>query len=278
MMLLDLICADCLLEQIKDKKVTEQPEHYLPIPFEAVNDSGIYDFVCSKGHQAKTYLNNINFEILFDYSVNAIADGYYREAVSSFTSAMERYFEFFIKVSLRNSKTEFNEIDKIWKPISKQSERQLGAYITLYAQTFNELPLLLNSNKEVPFRNKVIHQGYIPSKQEAINFGNRTLEIIESSLLLLKHNFPEITKEVFDKYGYSGKAKLIIEKEEKEKKTESNVGCVNILTTISVLSGREIPKSDDRKGDIENQISRILENRNPRGISLFKEMKPKEKE
>ena len=275
-MLLDLICADCLLEQTKDKKVAEQSEHYLPIPFEAVNNSGIYVFDCPKGHQAKTYLNNINFEILFDYSINAIADGYYREAVSSFTSAMERYFEFFIKVILRNSKTEFDEIDNIWKLISKQSERQLGAYITLYAQTFNELPLLLSANKEVPFRNKVIHQGYIPSEQEAIKFGDRTLEIIESSLLLLKSTYPEVTNEVFEKYGYYGKAKPIIEKEEKKKKTELNVGSVNILTIISVISGREIPDFDTRQGDVENQIIRILKHRNPRRISLFKKTSTEE--
>ena len=277
-MLLDLICADCLLEQIKDKKVTEQPEHYLPIPFEAVNDSGIYEFVCPKGHQAKTYLYNIDFEILFDYSINAIVDGYYREAVSSFTSATERYFEFFIKVVLRKSKTEFDEIDNIWKLISKQSERQLGAYITLYAQTFNELPLLLSASKDVPFRNRVIHQGYIPSKQEAISFGNRTLEIIESSLLLLKNKYPEVTNKVFEKYGYYGKAELILGKEKKEKKAEANVGSVNILTTISVIAGREIPESDDRKGDIEDQIIRILKHRNPRRISLFKRLSIEEEE
>ncbi len=276
MMLLNLICSDCLLEQIEAKNVTKEPENYLLTPFEPVNDSGLYDVSCPNGHNSKTYIDNIDFEILFDYSINAIADGYYREAVSSFTSAMERYFEFFIKAILRNSKTEFTEIDKIWKLISKQSERQLGAYITLYAQTFNGLPLLLSSNKEVPFRNKVVHQGYIPTKQEAINFGNTTLKIIETSLLNLKKSFPELTKEVFNNYGYQRKSDLTLKELEKKTGKKINVGGVNILTTISVMAGREIHINDDRKGNIEHQIERVVRNRNQMRISIFNEM-PTEK-
>jgi len=99
-MLLDLVCVECLLEQIK-KGVPEHPTENIRTPFEPVNDSGIYEITCHKGHKSKTYITNNDFEILFDYSINAIADGYYREAVSSFTSAMERYFEFFIKSILR---------------------------------------------------------------------------------------------------------------------------------------------------------------------------------
>jgi hypothetical protein len=58
-----------------------------------VNNSGLYETNCHKGHKSRAYINNLDFEILFEYSINAIADGYYREAVSSFTSAMEKYFE-----------------------------------------------------------------------------------------------------------------------------------------------------------------------------------------
>ena len=278
MMLLDLVCADCLLKQVDGKKVTDTPEHYLPIPFEAVNDSGLYNFTCAKGHKSKTYLINIEFEILFDYSINAIADGYYREAVSSFTSSMERYFEFFIKVILRSAGTEFENIDKIWKQISKQSERQLGAYITLYAQTFNDLPELLSTNKDVPFRNRVIHQGYIPSRQEAIEYGDRILEIIESSFIPLRSNFQEILEETFEHYSYQARAQKIIKKEEEELGKELNVGGVNILTTISVVAGRERNPDDDRNGNIESQVERVLGRRTPRRISLFKKLPNTEEE
>lgn len=199
-MLLDLICFDCLKAQL-DKGVPHKTDGTpIQIPFEPVNNNGTYIVNCGLGHSSKTIINNIDFEILFEYSINAIADGYYREAVSSFASSMERYFEFFIKTILRVAKNEFTEIDKIWKSIASQSERQLGAYIILYSQTFSSEPLLLSSNKDVPFRNAVVHKGYLPTRTEAIDFGNVILSIIENSLLNLKNKYPEQTTETFNYY------------------------------------------------------------------------------
>lgn len=267
-MLLDLVCADCLIEQM-EKGVPDKPERHTMTPFEPVNDSGVYEINCHKGHKPYAYIVNLDFEILFDYSINSIADGYYREAVSSFTSAMERYFEFFIKVLLRVSKAEFTDIDNTWKTISNQSERQLGAYIITYLQTFGEQPLLLNTNKEIPFRNNVIHKGYIPTRVEAIEFGEKTFEIIEKSLLKLKNLYPEETKETFKYYCYERNAKIKLQELEKLKGVELNTCGVNILTTIDVMNGREINEKDTRKGDMESHIKRILEHREPRIIALF---------
>lgn len=270
MMLLDLPCAECIMEQVK-RGIPHQDEG-TPIltPFESVNNSGLYKINCSKGHTSQTYIDNIDFEILFDYSINAIADGYYREAVSSFTSSMERYFEFFIKVILRASGKEFQTIQRIWKTIASQSERQLGAYIMLYNQTFDHEPKLLSQNNEVPFRNSVIHKGYIPSKEEAINFGDSTMEIIEKSLIKLNAKFPEAVKETFDFFGYARIAKEQLKKEEKSG-VERHILRVNIMTTIDVNHGREINENDGRKGDILKQISRVLDRRTPRTLQLVKD-------
>ncbi|SOS50084.1 hypothetical protein TNO006_460001 [Tenacibaculum finnmarkense] len=244
-------------------------------PFEQVNNDGIYEVNCAKGHKSKTIIDNINFEILFEYGLNAIIDGYYREAVSSLTSAMERYFEFFVKTVLRASTNDINAIDKVWKKVASQSERQLGAYIMLYFQTFGKEPILLNQNKEVPFRNSVIHKGYIPTKQEAIDYGNSVLQIIEQSLIDLKNKFPKETEQTFDQYGYKQSAEEKFKKIEKEKGVEQNFACVNIMTTIDVKHGREINPTDGRKGQIEDRIINILERREPRRLTLLKEP-PKE--
>lgn len=274
-MLLDLICFDCIKEQIDkgvpDKNTGEQ----ILTPFETVNNSGLYEVNCDKGHKATTIIDNVDFEILFEYGINAIADGYYREAVSSITSAMERYFEFFIKVTLRSSKAEFASIDKVWKNISSQSERQLGAYIVSYSSIFGEDPLLLNTNKDVPFRNSVIHKGYIPSKAEAIDFGNVVLQIIETSLIKLKNKFPDETNETFDYYGYKTIAEEQIKKIERESGKEQNFCTVNIMTTIDVKHGREINEKDGRMGTIEDRIPKILERRKPRGLTMIKDWPPK---
>jgi hypothetical protein len=184
---------------------------------------------------------------------------------------MERYFEFFIKVTLRSANSDFPDINRIWKNISSQSERQLGAYIVSYSQSFGEDPLLLNTSKEVPFRNSVIHKGYIPTKAETIEFANLILQIIETSLIKLKNKFPQQTVETFDYYGYRRTGEEQMKKTEKDSGKERNFGCVNIMTTIDVKHGREINEKDIRKGTIEERIPNILERRNPRGLILVKE-------
>ncbi len=270
MMLLDLVCFDCLMEQVKNGVPNETQGVPILTPFEPVNNAGIYEVHCSKGHISTTVIDNIDFEILFDYGLNAIADGFYRDAVSSFTSAMERYFEFFVKVALRVSKQMFRDIDIAWNSISSQSERQLGAYIALYNHLFKAQPLLLNQNKEVPFRNRVIHKGYIPSRQEALTYGVRSLEIIENSLIKLKTKYHKSTFETFDYYGYRNSAKIKHQKEQENSRIEKNFAVVNILTLINVKNGRDIHKDDVRNGDIESYLGQILNMRNNRKLTLKK--------
>ena len=269
MMLLDLVCFDCLMEQVNKGVPTSNGGEPIQTPYEEVNNSGIYTVNCGKGHTSKAVIENINFEILFEYGLNAIVDGYYREAVSSLTASMERYFEFFIKVVLRASKMDFATIDKVWKSVSNQSERQLGAYIFLYSQTFGEEPLLLNANKDVPVRNGVIHKGNISSKKEAIDFGNTLLTLIETSLIKLKNKFPETTVETFNYYSYPRTAKESLTKIEKESGEEQNYVVVNIMTTIDVMHGRELTSKDGRAGGVEERIKSILDGRVPKKLTLF---------
>ncbi|HHF3271850.1 TPA: hypothetical protein ACPJ2V_004637 [Vibrio diabolicus] len=115
-------------------------------------------------------LNAAKYEILYDLGMNALGDGYTRESVSSFASALERFYEFFIKFQMVNTGITSELADQAWKTVSNQSERQLGAFTYLYLSSLGELPPELSSNDR-GFRNKVIHKGYIPSVDEAIGFG-----------------------------------------------------------------------------------------------------------
>jgi len=81
MMQLDLMCTTCLMEIVKQGKDSANGQVVMT-PISELNDSGIYEVTCSKGHVTRVTLNNINFELLFDYALNAIADGYYREGCS----------------------------------------------------------------------------------------------------------------------------------------------------------------------------------------------------
>ena len=144
-------------------------------------DDGRYESTCSNGHTQTTFLQEQKFELLFDIGANAILDGYYREAVSSFTSSLERFYEFFIKLACAHGEMSDDTYTKCWKSVSNQSERQLGAYIFLWGVHLKNPPLLLKNN-DVSFRNSVIHKGKIPTKEEAQSYGTKVYDLIASGL------------------------------------------------------------------------------------------------
>src|SRR2546425_10183395 len=96
-----------------------------PIAVVEFRDDGRYQVTCPKGHTGITILQEQKFEILFEIGAYAIADGYYREAVSSFTASLERCHEFFIRALMFESKIDPDVIDSSWRAVSAQSERQL---------------------------------------------------------------------------------------------------------------------------------------------------------
>ncbi|MHA7609481.1 hypothetical protein ACV0BM_011590 [Elizabethkingia meningoseptica] len=146
-----------------------------------------------RGHFSVVYFTNYKFDLLFESGLSAIHDLYLREAVASIASSLERFYEYCIEILTFN--LDQNRYDKLWKSISNQSERQIGAFFFLYFKTFNNLPDFL-SNDETSFRNKVIHKGYFPTEDETINFSKRVYQIIKNNYdkmfeaendVLLKH-------------------------------------------------------------------------------------------
>ncbi|QJI27325.1 hypothetical protein HKK55_00925 [Pseudomonas sp. ADAK18] len=166
-MKLPMTCFQCFNE-------LNTPQYPLWVEYQ---DSHLYEFECPNGHKSSTILQQQKLEVLFNIGMHAITDGYYREAVASFASSLERFYEFFIKVKLLHEKIDSSAVDKSWKSVAQQSERQLGAFILFYTQTFNEEPLLL-SQSNTKFRNDVIHKGLIPKRQDAIDFGQAVLNVI----------------------------------------------------------------------------------------------------
>jgi hypothetical protein len=134
-------------------------------------------------HISVVYFTNKKFDLLFESGLNAIKDLYFREAVASLAAALERFYEYSIRLIISDLNPDL--IESTWKNIANQSERQLGAFIFLYTKEFKKAPLSL-SNKMIEFRNKVIHKGYFPTKLEAIEFSQAILEIINGCYLSLK--------------------------------------------------------------------------------------------
>jgi len=169
-----------------------------------------------------TLLQQQKFELLFEIGAFAITDGYYREAVSSFTSSMERFYEFFIKVVFADKGIPETSVVDSWKKVTKQSERQLGAFIFLYTSEFGESPKVL-VDKEVQFRNEVIHKGKIPSRQEALNYGQVVLDLVRPVLQKLNEKYPKgIQHMIWEHLNQS------------RKKSDEMIGTMSISTIISV--------------------------------------------
>lgn len=201
-----------------------------------IRDDGRYEFKCSFGHQSITLLQQQKFEILFQIGANAIIDGYYREAISSFSSSLERFYEFSLKVFLCRAGTSNELFKKSWKSVQNQSERQLGAFIFLWIIHFKDMPSLLETGK-VAFRNDVIHKGKIPSMDEAIAYGDSVLEILNSCILQLQESYPDEISQVIHSYLRE------IGKIAQNKEIQFTTACQS--TIVSLSNGN--PRNRDKK-------------------------------
>lgn len=192
---LSSFCWQCFNETVKSKDANElfKKERGDETIEVEVNDDNFYEINCPKGHTLHTQLQNQKFEILFDIAAMAIIDGYTKECVSTIASSFERFIEFYIKVIAIKNNVNVEKYIKTWKLMSKQSERQLGAFYMLQLTEFGETKFVI-ADKWVNFRNKVIHQGYIPMSEEAIEYGEYILSMINSILIELKNNHLESVK------------------------------------------------------------------------------------
>ena len=149
---------------------------------------------CSRGHKSAILLQSQKFEILLESAANALIEGYTLEAASSLSSAYERFFEFAINVFCKKSKVSKESIDETFKQVSKQSERQIGAFLFLHLLVFGKHYTL---NKRIPeLRNKVIHQGYIPTPDEVIKLGELIYQEIVAITNLLSSKLSSELRQV----------------------------------------------------------------------------------
>lgn len=165
-----------------------------------LQDSGLYRPDCGRpGHNVAVCLQEQKFEVLYDLAANAILDRYYREAIISFTSALERFYEFYIRVICVKRDVEEDDFLRAWKTVAPQSERQLGAYIFVYL-TENRVPPPLLKEVHVRLRNDVVHNGKIPTKQQAVTYGQAVLDVIAPVMSALKHKEAEHVRVVVERH------------------------------------------------------------------------------
>lgn len=149
---------------------------------------------CSRGHKSAILLQSQKFEVLLESAANALIEGYTLEAASSLSSAYERFFEFAINVFCKKSNIPKKALEETFKQVAKQSERQIGGFLFLYLLEFGTHYTL---NKKIPeLRNRIIHQGYIPTPDEVISLGELIYQEILSITKLIKANLASEMQQV----------------------------------------------------------------------------------
>ena len=159
-----------------------------------LGNGSVYKATCERGHEQAVSLPHQKHEILFEFGVYAIIDGYYREAISSFAAALERYYEYFLRVVTLGEYSE-ESFENAWKQVSSQSERQLGGYIFSHLIMCGRPPNLL-SNSLITLRNRAIHKGYIPSKEEAMQYGDGVSKLIIEGVSQLHRRYGDKMREI----------------------------------------------------------------------------------
>ncbi len=264
-MILRLFCPKCAYFAAKEMhlKGSTTVSVDVAMPVARPSDDGRYEVHCALGHIGTVSVDNVKFELLFEMGLNALVDGYPREAVSSFASALERFYEFYSHVVAASSSIPNEQMDSAWKAVGKQSERQLGMFIASALSLTKQCPPLLNPNREVKFRNEVIHGGYIPTNEEAISFGDVVMGQINSLLQTLRQLVPDAVTATYERLS------PVEKKEEKSKPTEivwdddeEHTGVVNILSAVDVR--HPVTTADElRRAGVADQFKRILRDREP---------------
>jgi hypothetical protein len=225
-----------------------------------LRNDGLYNITCPKGHITLTALQEQKFEILFDCGALALLDGYPREAIATTAVALERFLEFYIETICLKYNISLEDFDQAWKEVASQSERQYGAFHFLYLlenktsltpSPSNMKPTIEGSSKNktktwVEFRNNVIHQGYIPSTEEAYAYIDLIYNFIISTIEELKRNYSEHVTKVIVHH---------LVKASKSQPTQSSVGTMSIPTLINLASGEKPIK------DFKEALNRLKVNK-----------------
>ncbi len=159
--------------------------NFSSLAFVHIPDECVLESTCSRGHRTRTVVQQMKFEMLSDMAIQAIVDGYYRDAIVPFMGSLERLYEFFIEATCRKHGIAPNSFAKAWKEMAAQSERQFGAFVAAFLLEIGEIPTLL-SPIITKFRNEVVHKGKFPGREETISFGQDVLECARPILDLLK--------------------------------------------------------------------------------------------
>ena len=217
-----------------------------------ITNYNTFEYSCRYMHNTDFTFDNFSHELLFESGLHALKDNYYREAVTSFASSLERFYEFILHlIFLKNDRKDF---EITWKNIAAQSERQLGAFIILYKFHFHEETPKLEQN-EIKFRNDVIHKGVFPNYDDTLNFANKIILIIRKVLDKFKDSLDEI-KDIKETLFQNNISKLKLKTPKGIEIYRERISYNTFINELVITSGKYPDKNLELKTEIEVEIGR----------------------
>ena len=176
------LCITCVKEASEKLATTGEstPAKFL---YAEMENNGIVYLTCERGHKTAVLHQGCKHQFLFESGCHALLDHYTNEAVSTFSAALERAYEFFLRVACRKLELPPSLLDELWKYVKKQSERQFGAFVFLF-------PVITGESFRLPqripeFRNKIIHQGDIARFDEVKEYAEAIFVLIRKIMDVL---------------------------------------------------------------------------------------------
>jgi hypothetical protein len=165
----EAVCAECMRIHPLLALQSDEVEFY---------DDGVALVECRFGHKTAVIVQSSKTEILLSSAADALSRGFTFEAVASAAAALERFYEFSLRVFFNSKGKSTEHFKAFFNGMSSQSERQLGAFML-----FHEFELGTPFNPRLDmttFRNSVIHKGKIPTIMESEKYCGYVYETVRA--------------------------------------------------------------------------------------------------
>lgn len=185
-----LECLDCLSH---NASISSKGDVFPTVlRYGEVNSDLLIEFNCDAGHNQLAYFHLEHFDMLYLAAVDSFFKGCYSESIMGFTVALERIYELFTKVAFIENSKNIDSIELFWKGLGNLSERQYGAFCTMF--NYQTGKVWKTNDNMIKFRNRVIHGGLISTKKETEKYAVYITDLISNLIVVLKSNYPKSVK------------------------------------------------------------------------------------
>ena len=217
-------------------------------------DEGFFkgkDVCCNNNHKTFFISQDNRYQYLFQQAIESYNLGFYIESFNALHSGLDAYKKNFLAAFLYNESKDIDKVNYCLKSLNR-SERIAGAFSSAFFSLSNGNSIEELPNKVVNFRNIVVHDGIIPSKNDCEKAGNLIFKIVSQANAVLWDRFDkeidfhpimqvyqmENTNSILSKKGF--KTTFENPEEYEQRGYISHVLSLNILSSKSAISNADI--------------------------------------